>query len=104
MKQFQEMIVKNVDRYLALEVKELKIHFEETWSKCFCGDDLNEEEIERDEIFNNLFSIFMMESKTMEKSSIVYEMFRNLNFRMDEIIYFIKADILHGFNVFLKRS
>ena len=97
MKQFQEMIVKNVDNYLGLEVKELKIHFEETWSKCFCGDDLNEEEIERDETFSNLFSIFMMESKTMEKRSIVYEIFRNLDFKMNEIIDFIEKDILARF-------
>ena len=104
MKKFQELIVNNVDKYLSLEVEEQKIPFEDTWCKCFDCDDQKEEEIERDETFNNLFSIFMMESKTMEKRSYVYDIFRSLNFNMGDTIESIQLDILTRFQSVRKEK
>ena len=97
MKKFQELIIKNVDNYLGFTVEEQKESFENTWTECFQGDDKREEAIERDENFHNLYSIFRMESKTMEKEPFIYELFRSLDFNMNEIIHDIKSDILTRF-------
>ena len=97
MKKFQELIIKNVDNYLELTVDQQKKSFENTWTECFRGDNKREEELERDENFRNMYSIFKMESRTMEKESFIYELFRNLDFNMNEIISSIESDILTRF-------
>ena len=105
MRRFQKTIVNNVDMYLTLLVDELKIHFEETWCQCYANDNKMEEDIERDVTFNNLFSIFMIESKTMENRQTVYDIFRGLDFKMDDIIYFLESDIITRFqNVSKEKS
>ena len=104
MKKFQEMIVMNVDKYLSLQVDEQKIPFEETWCRCFDTEDKNEEEIERDETFNNLFSIFLMESKTMEIRTTVRGIFGSMDFNMDDIINSIELDILTRFQLVPKEK
>ena len=97
MKNFQDLIIKNVDNYLKLTVEEQRETFENTWTECFQGDDKREEGIERDENFHNLYSIFRMESKTLEKESFIYELFRNSDFNLDEIISNIESDLLARF-------
>ncbi|KAI6650325.1 hypothetical protein LOD99_6002 [Oopsacas minuta] len=70
---FQEAIIKNVDNYLEFNVEQQTQAFEDTWIQCFGDEDKNEEVFERDETFNNLHSLFMMESISMEKSSEIRE-------------------------------
>ena len=97
MKMFQEAIIKNVDKYLEINVEDQKIAFEETWIECFGTDDRKEEDFERDEIFDDLYSIFKMELRTMENKPAIYELFRNLNFIMDDIINSINSELLSRF-------
>ena len=97
MKKFQEKIIKNVDSYLESTVSEQKNIFDETWKECFGDDDKNDKEIERDGIFYNLYSIFKMESKTMEIQSNIYEFFRKHKFMMTSIISIMEQEILSGF-------
>ena len=58
MKKFQEVIIKNVDKYLEYNVEDQKMAFEETWVECFGAEDQKEEDVERDENFDDLYSIF----------------------------------------------
>ena len=97
MKKFQEMIIQNVDKYLLLSVEELKTPFEDTWRECFAGVDQKEEETERDENFDNLYSVFRMESKTMENRPTIFETFRDFNFEMDTLINSLSSDICARF-------
>ena len=73
MRKFLEAIIKNVDKYLELNVEHQIMAFEETWIECFGAEDRKEEEYERDEISDDLYSIFKMESRTMENKSTIYE-------------------------------
>ena len=97
MKKFQEVIIKNVDKYLEYNVENQKMAFEETWVECFGAEDRKEEDFERDANFDDLYSIFKMESKTMEKSSAIYELFRNMNFIMNDVIKSIHSELLIRF-------
>ena len=97
MKKFQEAIIRNVDNYLELSVENQKLAFEKTWAECFGDDDPREEETERDENFNNLYSIFKMESRSMENRSTIYELFRKFNFILDDIINFIRSELFSKF-------
>eukprot|EP00800_Vazella_pourtalesii_P011681 TRINITY_DN2812_c0_g1_i2.p1 TRINITY_DN2812_c0_g1~~TRINITY_DN2812_c0_g1_i2.p1 ORF type:complete len:936 (+),score=128.55 TRINITY_DN2812_c0_g1_i2:76-2808(+) len=93
MGKFQKAIDISIDKYLDCNHEELRIAFEEIWLGCF-GDDLEEEEIERNEDFDNLYSIFKMESKTMENREEVFELFDDLKFAMNEVINNLQAEIL----------
>ena len=97
MKKFQEAIIKNVDKYLELNVEHQRKAFEKAWTECFGAEDREEEENERDEIFGDLYSIFKMESRTMENMSTIYELFRNLNFIMGDIISYIHFELVSRF-------
>ena len=94
---FQEAIEKNVDKYLELTIKEQEIEFESVWVGCFRNDDKDEEKTERDEKFEDLYSVFRMESKTMENKQTIYSLFRNQNFDMDNIIQTLEVEILIRF-------
>ena len=98
MKKFQELIINNIDDYLGLTVNEQKEVFDKVWMECFWGDDKNEDEIEREENFRDLYSIFRMESKTIEKEATIYDIFRNRNFNMKTVISQIESDILSHFH------
>ena len=100
MKKFQEMIVENVDKYLCLDVEDLKIAFGETWMECFGNDDQKEEETEHNESFNDLYAIFKMESNTMENSSTIFETFRNFSLQIDDLINSLKYDISTRFQMY----
>ena len=109
MKKFQEKIIKNVDNYLEWTVSEQKYIFGKIWKECFEDDDQNDKETERDEIFYNLYSIFKIESKTMEIQSKIYELFREHKLMMSNIISTIEQEILLGFqkynqNLFIYQS
>ena len=99
MKNFQEEIVKNVDKYLEKTVAEQKESFENTWMKCFRGDDKEEDEKERNESFKNLYSNFRMESISMESEKSILETFQGLKFQMDEIISNFKSEIITRFKI-----
>ena len=97
MKKFQEKVNTNVDDYLELNVSDQKIAFAKLWKENFGYDNQYDMRTEQDEIFDNLYSIFRIESKTMEKQSNIFELFRDHNFMMNEIISVIKSDILTKF-------
>ena len=97
MNKFQEAIIKNVDRYLELHVEDQKKAFEETWVESFGAEDRKEEIFERDETLEDLYSIFQMESRTMENKSTIYRLFRHYHFQMNRIISFLHFDLLAKF-------
>ena len=97
MKNFQEEIVNNVDKYLEKTVAEQKACFENTWMECFRGDDKREYENERDENFRILYSIFRMESRYMQSESSIFKTFQAYNFDMKTIISNFQSDILMRF-------
>ena len=80
MKHFQEEIVQNVDNYLEKTVAEQKALFENTWLKCFRGDDKEEAEKERNECFKILYSNFKMESINMESETSIFHTFQGQTF------------------------
>ena len=98
MKNFQEEIVKNVDKYLEKTVAEQKASFENTWMKCFRGDDKEEDEKERNESFKILYSNFRMESISMESETSLFTTFQGLDFQIDQIISNFKSDIITRFH------
>ena len=97
MKKFQDAIISNVDHYLSLTVGEQELEFDKIWLECFGSVDKKEEEDERNEIFNDLYSTFKMDSNTMDIQSNVYDSFRVKNFEMVQIISFLETDILTRF-------
>ena len=72
MKKFQEAIEKNADQYFELNIEQQESEFDKVWLECFGSDDKAEEKAERDEMFDNLYSVFRMESKTMENKQFIY--------------------------------
>ena len=96
MTSFQEAIEKNADRYLELNIDEQKKEFEIIWVSCF-SDDTKEEETDFDEIFDDLYSVFLMESKTMENKPTIYVRFRHFNFEMDTAIKILGETMLSRF-------
>ena len=94
---FQEAIEKNADRYLELSIEEQKREFGIIWLSCFSNDTKEEEETDIDEIFDDLYSVFRMESKTMENKSTIYTLFRQFNFEMDTAIKILGETILLRF-------
>ena len=97
MKMFQEAIIKNVDNFLELNIEEQKMAFEKIWAQCFGDDDPKEEINERDDNFNDLYSIFKMELRSFENRSAVYQLFRDFNFRMDGVVSSIHGSLLAKF-------
>ena len=99
MKRFQEKIIKNVDNYLELSLNEQKKLFESAWIECFGDVDISEKKTKQgeNETFDNLYSIFRMESKIMEKKSDIFEIFRSHDFLMSKVIPAIESDILGNF-------
>ena len=93
MENFQNAITDKIDKYLDLNVEEQKESFEKIWIACFGNDEKEEEEIERSEDFDNLYSIFRMESKTMENSQTVFQYFADLQFKFDTIIENLRSNI-----------
>ena len=96
-RRFQEAIEKNADRYLELNTEEQEGEFEIIWFSCFSNDTKEEEETDFDEIFDDLYSVFRMESKTMENKSTIYTLFRRFNFEMDTTIKILCERILSRF-------
>ena len=99
MKRFQEMVIGNVDRYLELTVEQQSHAFEETWLQCFGMEDQEDEVIERDENFCDLYSRFRIESMEIESQATIYELFRSHNFDMDKIVNYIRLDISARFRL-----
>ena len=97
MKKFQEAIEKNADRYLELSIQEQNEEFTEIWTSCFIDDTKEEEEADLEERFDDLYSVFRMESKTMENKPTIYTLFREFNFEMDTIIKILEETILSRF-------
>ena len=97
MKKFQDAIILNVDHYLSLTVEQQEIEFNAIWLECFGCVDKREEANERDEIFDDLYSTFKMDSNTMDIQSNVYDWFRAMDFEMERIILYLENDILIRF-------
>ena len=89
----QNAITDKIDKYLDLNGEEQKEAFEKIWLECFGDDEREEEEIERAEDFDNLYTIFKMETKTMEIIQIVFDYFEQFQFRHDTIIEDLRSQI-----------
>ena len=97
MKNFQEAIEKNADRYLELNIEEQNGEFKKIWTSCFIDDTKEEEEADLEERFDDLYSVFRMESKTMENKRTIYDFFRKFKFNMNQIIEELNKEILSKF-------
>ena len=83
---FQERISHNIDIYLDLNDIEQKEAFEEIWEECFGDNGRREEGGERNEDFDNLYTIFKMESKTMDDKQTIHDLIHNSDFNMVKVI------------------
>ena len=92
-RKFQELINQNVNNYLELGDERRKEVFEDLWIQCFRKDEKIQVEIKLNDCFSNLYSIFKMESRTMEKESTIFQRFRDHYFQMKEVIREIESDI-----------
>ena len=99
MKKFQEMLIQRVDTYLKLPLDEQKLAFDDLWNACFEQEDREDVNEERKDDFNNLYSVFLMESTNMDNKSIVNGMFNDYNFQTEVIIVHIKSDALSRFQL-----
>ena len=97
MNKFLEAIVRDVDNYLELSVEQQKSSFEQTWAKCFEDEDYIKEEVERNETFERLYSLFKMELRTMENKTEILNVFRTGRYQMENIISIMQDEILVGF-------
>ena len=98
MVKFQQIIEKNADKYLELTITEQDKEFEEVWVHCFGSFDKEEEEAEFYEKFEDLYSVFMMESKTMENRHTLYSQFCDHNFDMESKIQLLSKTMLSKFS------
>ena len=98
MMKFQEDIEKNADKYFELTIEEQKREFNKVWRNCFRDNKYEEEEDELNQKFDDLYSLFRMESKTMENKQTIYALFRKFNFKMDKIIQDLREQILTNFH------
>ena len=100
MKKFQQKISKNIDKYLDKSEEEQTEAFEEIWGNCFGDNERDGEEDERDEEdedFDNLYTIFKMETKTMENKGTIHDLLRNSNFDMDRTIELLRSEMQNTF-------
>ena len=96
-KKFQEAIIRNVDSYLELSVEQKESTFEQTWTECFEDEDYIKEEVERNETFERLYSLFKMEFRAMENKTEILNVFRTERYQMENIISIMQNEILCGF-------
>ena len=99
METLQKAITDKIDKYLDLNFEEQTEAFETIWVECFGDDEREEEEIERDEDFDNLYAIFRMETKTMENKQIIFGYFKQFQFKHDTIIEDLRSQIQTGFEI-----
>ena len=97
MGKFQERISQNIDVYLDKNIEEQTEVFEEIWEECFGDNEGKEDENERDEDIDNLYTIFKMESKTMENKQTIHDLIRESNFDMDKLIELLRSRIQEAF-------
>ena len=97
MKKIQNAILNNIEKYIGMEFKELDDEFETIWKDTFGEDDLKNGLFDREECFNDFYSIFKMEWIEMEHKQVIFDLFRGLNFNMDMIIELICSDLLDKF-------
>ena len=89
----EQEIEANADTYFELPIDKQESLFEDVWIKCF-ENKYEKESAEYDEKFENLYSVFMIESKTMEKNQTIYARFRQSEFIMDNVIRELEKDML----------
>ena len=94
---FQQVIEKNADRYLDLTIEEQTREFEIVWISCFSKEKKEGEEDELAEKFDDLYSVFRMESKTMENKQTIYNLFRDSKFDMDTVLQDLRETMLSRF-------
>ena len=97
MEKLQYAITNKIDKYLELNIEEQEEAFEKIWVECFGDDEREEEEIERAEDFDNLYTVFRIETKTMENKQIVFDYFKHSLFKHDTIIEDLRSQIQAGF-------
>ena len=90
-------INENVDQCLHLDDENQRKEFEKIWAELFEDNERKEEEEDRIEDFNNLYTIFKLESKTMENKHLIFESFQSSNNDMSTIIKELNQEILCKF-------
>ena len=95
-KELQEHIERNVDIYIDIPIEVQQCQFEEVWTKCF-KEKKDEEDTETEDKFEDLYSVFRIESKAMEKKQVIYDRFRKSEFNMNKISQTLANDMYTNF-------
>ena len=90
-------INKNIDINLDLNEKQLRNEYDKIWSEWSIQDLKEEEENERNKDFDDLYTLFKMESKMMENKHVIFELFVNSQFQTDKIIKELQSRIITEF-------
>ena len=93
----QNAINENIDINLDLNEEQLKEEYEKIWTEWSFQDLKEEEKNERNKLFDDLYTLFKMESKMMENKHAIFELFDSSNFLMNEIIQYLEWTIIHKF-------
>ena len=94
---FLENIFQNESECLNQTLNKQEINFEQIWSQTFTIEESEEEKLERDDTFSNLYSIFRIEYNSMELKQTILEIFGSHDYDSDEIIRSVKKYIQKGF-------
>ena len=90
-------INENIDINLDHDEEQLRKEYERIWSEWSIQDLKEEEENERNKDFDDLYTLFKMESKMMENKHVIFELFVNSQFQMDKIIKDLQSEIIAKF-------
>ena len=90
-------INKNIDINLDLNEKQLRNEYDKIWSEWSIQDLKEEEENERNKDFDDLYTLFKMESKMMENKQVIFELLVSSQFQMDKIIKELQSKIITKF-------
>ena len=96
----QNAINENIDINLDLNEEQLKEEYEKIWTEWSSQDLKEEEKNERNKLFDDLYTLFKMESKMMENKHAIFELFDSSNFIMNEIIQYLESTIIHKFQTY----
>ena len=97
MLKLQQDIEANADTYFELSIDKQHSLFEDVWTKCFENENKEEEDAKYGEKLENLYSVFIIESKTMEKKQAIYTRFRNSGFDMNKVLREFDREMLSKF-------
>ena len=95
-----EAINKNIDINLDLDEGQLIQEYETIWLEWSNQDLKEEEENERNKDFDDLYTLFKMESKMVENKQVIFELFDHSKFKMDNVIRDLESKIKTKFETY----